>query len=188
MYVNEYLVRLITSTTVHTSEQKITETISNIKSEVFNDSVILYGDTHKLLNIFKDNFKFIEAAGGIIQNKRNNYLFIVRWNKWDLPKGKLDKGETPKEAAIREVCEETGIKWPEIDKELESTFHIYFAYDNWFLKKTYWYKMYTNENTELIPAEDEDITEVVWMNTEEAKNALSNSYGSLKDTFMYLFD
>ena len=51
----------------------------------------------------------IIAAGGLVTNENNELLMIFRRGKWDLPKGKLDKGETIEECAIREVEEETGI-------------------------------------------------------------------------------
>jgi 8-oxo-dGTP pyrophosphatase MutT (NUDIX family) len=51
----------------------------------------------------------IKAGGGIVVNEQNEVLLIYRRGKWDLPKGKLDDGETIEECALREVKEETGL-------------------------------------------------------------------------------
>src|SRR5258707_11976843 len=52
------------------------------------------------------------AAGGIVLRSGETPLIAVvrlrKRNEWVLPKGKLDDGETPREAAVREVVEETG--------------------------------------------------------------------------------
>ncbi len=54
----------------------------------------------------------VVAAGGIVLRREKIPLFaVVRLRKrdeWVLPKGKLDDGETPRDAAEREVLEETG--------------------------------------------------------------------------------
>jgi len=55
--------------------------------------------------------KLIMAAGGILE--RDGQILLVqrpRYEDWSLPKGKLDRGETPLQAAIREVREETGYR------------------------------------------------------------------------------
>lgn len=55
-----------------------------------------------------------KSAGAVIFYKEQNtikYLLLhYRARHWDLPKGHIEKGEKPKEAAEREVQEETGIK------------------------------------------------------------------------------
>jgi 8-oxo-dGTP diphosphatase len=52
------------------------------------------------------------AAGGIVLRRGATPLIAIvrqrKRNEWVLPKGKLDDGETPKDAAYREVLEETG--------------------------------------------------------------------------------
>ena len=55
----------------------------------------------ELWDLFKSQFKWIEAAGGVVLNDTNEILLIYRLDKWDLPKGKLEKGEEPNEAAIK---------------------------------------------------------------------------------------
>ncbi|MFO7673536.1 MAG: NUDIX domain-containing protein, partial [Lutibacter sp.] len=74
---------------------------------------------------FQTYFKSQKAAGGKVLNANNEVLFIYRFNKWDLPKGKLDKGESIFACAIREVEEECGITNLQVIKPLETTYHIY---------------------------------------------------------------
>ena len=60
------------------------------------DSVVVQNDDFdSLMELFKAEFTYIEAAGGFIENEDGEYLFIFRREKWDLPKGKLELGETP---------------------------------------------------------------------------------------------
>jgi 8-oxo-dGTP pyrophosphatase MutT (NUDIX family) len=130
-------------------------------------------------NKFKKNFKFIYAAGGLIQ-KDGKYLFIYRLNKWDLPKGKLEMGEEPKEAAIRECEEECGISNLTIINELESTYHIYAYKGTYALKQTFWYSMSTNYQGVLIPQTEEGISNVEWLSQEEIDTkVISNTYPAI---------
>jgi 8-oxo-dGTP pyrophosphatase MutT (NUDIX family) len=130
-------------------------------------------------NKFKKNFKFIYAAGGLIQ-KDGKYLFIYRLNKWDLPKGKLEMGEEPKEAAIRECEEECGISNLTIINELESTYHIYAYKGTYALKQTFWYSMSTNYQGVLIPQTEEGISNVEWLSLEEIDTkVISNTYPAI---------
>ncbi len=136
----------------------------------------------KMFRDFTGCFKLIRAAGGLVMNAENNYLFIKRFGLWDLPKGKMEKGEEPEEAAIREVEEETGVKGLGVTDELPATYHIYLHKERYVLKKTFWYRMRTEYEGILSPQLKEDITEAVWLSREESKKALSESYRSLNET------
>lgn len=127
-------------------------------------SITLYAeDYEKLVMDFFSLFKLIEAAGGLVLNPAGEILFIYRRGFWDLPKGKIDKGESPPEAAVREVREETGLKQLDLGPELKVTYHTYREKDGRrILKRTYWYEMKTEE-LELHPQAEEDIEEAVWM-------------------------
>lgn len=129
----------------------------------------------------KDYFHYIEAAGGFIQ-KENKFLFIRRHNKWDLPKGKLEKDETIEHAAIRECEEECGVYGLKIVKRLNSTFHIYRYKKGFALKQSYWFYMITDYAQKLIPQNEEDITEVDWFDKETIENKL------LKDSYYTIVD
>lgn len=60
--------------------------------------------------------KTVEAAGGVVLRDREGggvEVLVVhrpRYDDWSLPKGKLDRGETFEQAAVREVLEETGMR------------------------------------------------------------------------------
>ncbi len=141
-----------------------------------------YGmEPETMLNFLKEFYSYVEAAGGIVRNDKDEYLFIKRFGIWDLPKGKLEKSETPQAAALREVEEETGIKEPALVKPLVNTWHIYPWKEKTVLKKTYWYLMKSNFKGTLTPQTKEDITLAQWLSREEAIDALKSSYRSLSE-------
>ncbi|WP_346858754.1 NUDIX domain-containing protein [uncultured Draconibacterium sp.] len=148
------------------------------------ESVLEHDKPEQLLKNFKSAFINVDAAGGIVR-RNNKLLFIFRNGKWDLPKGKIDKGETPAKAAIREVEEECGISGHTIVKKLPSTFHIYKSpykksFGKWIFKETFWYEMdYRGENNG-IPQLDEGISEVRWFKKNELNEVLENTYENLK--------
>ncbi|MCK4662510.1 MAG: NUDIX domain-containing protein [Bacteroidales bacterium] len=130
---------------------------------------------------FLSYFKIIEAAGGLVKNNDGHVLIIERYNKWDLPKGKINKNESIKDAAKREVSEECGITNLEITKELQATFHTYRLEEQRILKKTYWFEMKYTGNEELIPQKKENITKAKWHNISELDEVINNTYLSIID-------
>lgn len=126
-------------------------------------------------------FTRIEAAGGIVRNQKTEYLFIKRLGIWDLPKGKLHKGEPIQDGALREVTEETGLTNLKITQQLPSTFHIYTdRKGREILKETYWFEMMCTKEQQLVPQLEEDITEVKWFQPSELRIATQNTYASLR--------
>jgi 8-oxo-dGTP pyrophosphatase MutT (NUDIX family) len=146
-----------------------------------NQLVFLNKNVKSTFKSFADNFKVIEAAGGLIRNQQNHYLFIYRNGKWDLPKGKLDKGETPRKAAVRECEEECGINKLKIISPLDPTFHIYEMKGKLILKKTHWYRMDSLFEGKLIPQKEEGITKVVWADAEGIKRVKKNTFMNIID-------
>ena len=133
-------------------------------------------------NSFKKNFKIILAAGGVGFNTEKELLVIHRIGKWDLPKGKLEEGESISACAIREVEEECGVGDLEIIKELTSTFHCYKTRKGtWVLKRTYWYEMKTSYLDRLIPQLEEGIDAVEWADFERVSEIKKNTYNSIKE-------
>jgi 8-oxo-dGTP pyrophosphatase MutT (NUDIX family) len=123
----------------------------------------------------------IEAAGGLVKNKAGNYLFIYRNDKWDLPKGKLEKGEKKKEGAVREVEEECGIGIDKAGKKIISTYHTYIFKGEVVLKKTYWYSMKYKGDEQLKPQLEEGITDVKWFNKGHMEDIKNNTFPSILD-------
>jgi 8-oxo-dGTP pyrophosphatase MutT (NUDIX family) len=155
--------------------------LHEIKKEEFHAGVMLDKDLDKLKKEFFKHFTLIEAAGGIVQNNKKEILFIYRLDKWDLPKGKMEKHEKPGECAIREVEEETGVTQLTIKKKLGETYHTYDAYGKHFLKTTYWYHMTCAGEQKLVPQTEEDITAIKWIDKKNIKEPLANTYPSIKD-------
>lgn len=124
---------------------------------------ILAADVKKLKTDFFSQFKLVEAAGGLVTRPDGQVLFIKRRGHWDLPKGKIETGETKKVSALREVKEETGLTEVRIIKKLMTTYHIYHGQTNHrrILKPSYWYLMHT-PGGKVIPQVEEDIELVEW--------------------------
>jgi 8-oxo-dGTP pyrophosphatase MutT (NUDIX family) len=136
----------------------------------------------QFINYFKKELLVIEAGGGIVVNEYNEILFIYRNEKWDLPKGKLEQNEDIALCAIREVEEETGCTQLEIVDFVRHTYHIYKLNNRYVLKQTHWFKMSAPKQN-LIPQTEEGITAVQWMNAEEVKKALENTYDNIVELF-----
>lgn len=142
--------------------------------------VHVVGDVEKNWKRFVKQFKVIEAAGGVVLNEQDEWLFIHRLGKWDLPKGKLEKGEKPKEAATREVSEECGIPEPAIVAHITDSYHVYPLNGKRILKRTYWYLMRSTAHTGLVAQAEEGITDVRWVNTNQVAVVAADSYGSIR--------
>jgi len=139
----------------------------------------------ELIALFKD-YKFIEAAGGIVVHN-GKYLFIKRLGVWDIPKGKLDKNESPEHAAVREIEEECGIRQPKLISKLVDTFHTYEHKGKWVLKKTYWYLLESTEKKlNLVPQTEEDITEVKLFDKNQFLTIKSETYLSILEVIQAL--
>ena len=131
---------------------------------------------------FQKYFKIIEAAGGVVKNTENKKLFIYRLDKWDLPKGKIEKGEGIRDAALREVEEECGINNLTINNALPETFHIYKHKEKMIFKRTYWFDMSSDFEGELVPQLEENITKVEWLTDAQIEEkVLKNTYASINE-------
>lgn len=125
----------------------------------------------------KSRFSIVKAAGGIVV-KDDKILLIYRLKKWDLPKGKLEKKETNKEGAVREVEEETGVKVM-LGEKITATWHTYIRNKKFVLKRTYWYMMDCLDDANMAPQESESIEQVKWMTADEVTEAMTNSYRTI---------
>tara|TARA_B100001142_G_C14324215_1_gene651631 strand:+ start:856 stop:1326 length:471 start_codon:yes stop_codon:yes gene_type:complete len=136
-------------------------------------------------NDFCLEYSLINAAGGLVYNSNNQLLMIFRNGKWDLPKGKLELGESIEECAIREVEEECGVNNLEIVTQLETTYHTYDISGEAILKRTYWFKMHANCTNQPKPQINEGITRVEWVEEQDVLIRIENSYGNIKDLLLH---
>ena len=127
---------------------------------------------------FKKKFKIIEASGGIVKNKEDEVLFIYRNDKWDLPKGKIESGETRIEAALREVAEECGFDKLESGEFIATTYHLYSENNQEILKVSFWYDMFSDQ-TDLAPQLEEGITALKWVREKDFPSVLCNTYPNI---------
>ena len=160
--------------------------ITYIERNPILKEVYIFGeDSTKLLDDFKVHYQFLTAAGGMVLNKEQKVLMIYRHDRWDLPKGKREKGEDIENTAIREVEEETGIDQLSIDKHLVNTFHTFIKSGygkraKRVLKETHWYLMNCKSPNQGIPQTEEGISKVEWVPLDTVKTYMDQTYSSIK--------
>ena len=166
----------------------VEEIQTGLKNFIESDYTDLYIEIdHESIfyEVFGDH-KLVEAAGGLVQQK-NRFLFIKRHGVWDIPKGKLEKGESPKDGAVREIIEECNVDKPTVKKHLTDTWHTYEMNGKKYLKKTYWYLLKSGgTDANIAPQEEEGISEVVYMPKKAFDAVKKNTYGSIKDVLKAL--
>ncbi len=163
------------------STSAINSLLHEINKPQFHAGLIYDKDFLKLKSAFFKHFTLIKAAGGLVKNGAGEILLILRRGKWDLPKGKLDKGETLEACALREVSEETGLKNLELGQLIQITFHTYSLFGKHILKETHWYAMTAKGKESLVPQTEEDITEIRWAKKTELKKYLSNTFETIAE-------
>ena len=130
----------------------------------------------------------IIAAGGIVKNENGEILLQLRKGKWDLPKGKLDKGESIEECAVREVEEETGLKNVQLGELIGTTLHNYTEKGVEIEKETFWYDMRVTGEQKLVPQVEEDIHDLKWVRERDLCPFLKNTYDNIIDIVEKYFD
>ena len=158
----------------------VTQIIKALKSSK-NSKVFLYHkDTDKLWKGFIKKFPIVEAAGGLVKRTDNKLLFIFRNNKWDLPKGGVEKKELIIDAAIREVTEETGVGDIIVEKKISETYHIFKKGKRFRLKKTYWFKMSTTYMGKTNPQTEEGIEKTKWVSNKNIEDILNDAFENIR--------
>jgi 8-oxo-dGTP pyrophosphatase MutT (NUDIX family) len=130
---------------------------------------------------FVEEYTVIQAAGGLVFNKEGELLTIKRNGSWDMPKGKIEKHEDQRAAALREVMEETGLNMINISEKVGETYHAYFEDEATMLKETHWYFMNAYGKNKLKPQEEEGISEVKWASTDWFRSPEFTTYQSIHD-------
>jgi len=161
--------------------------IEQLIIKMFNNKIkkayLYHPDEKEILDKVKEKIPVKKAGGGKVYNKKGEVLFIFRNGKWDLPKGGLIKGEVIEECSVREVIEETGVHDLVITNKLQKTYHVFKRNGVYRLKITHWFEMTTTFEGIPIPQENEGIEKVAWLNQEQIKEALTNSYENIKLLF-----
>lgn len=141
---------------------------------------LIHPDKNQLLPELFKLLPMIRAAGGKVIHENKKVLFIYRNDKWDLPKGRIEKNESLEKAAMREIEEETGVSNLSITRPLQTTYHIFKRNGKHALKETFWFEMKTNFKGNLVPETSEGITSVEWLDNSQIEKVLSNSYANIK--------
>ena len=161
--------------------------IEQLIIKIFQNKVqkayLYHPDEKIILKMMKEKIPVCKAGGGLVYNKEGHALFIFRNGKWDLPKGGMEKNEKITATAIREVEEETGVGDLSISCDLQKTYHVFKRNGKYKLKITQWYEMQSTFEGPTIPQTKEGIEKAVWLNPEQIKEALNNSYENIKLLF-----
>ena len=158
-------------------KKSLDEIISLVKKH--HKIFLFHKNSEKLVSTFQKKIKVVKAGGGIVKNTNDETLFIYRRNKWDLPKGKMDKGETIDQTALREVKEETGIKNLSIIDFKMNTYHVFKKGKEYRLKETSWFNMLSTHVGSFSPESKEGITKVVWKSNKKIKK-IKNTFPNIK--------
>ena len=158
----------------------VAQTICDMEATGTHAVILLTNETERWWEVFSRHFETITAGGGIVFNPNQELLFIFRRKKWDLPKGKLDAGETIEACAVREVQEETGIQNVVIRKYFDTTYHVYEEVGKKILKKTVWFVMDADDNQSLMPQTEEDIEELAWLPESVWDKVVENTFPSIR--------
>ena len=140
-------------------------------------------DTEAMYRRICAEFKEVNAGGGLVSNRRGDFLIISRNGLWDLPKGHQDPGEDIDVTALREVQEDTGINELELRGLICVTDHCYIRDGIWHLKHTWWYDMLYTDPTDLTPQREEDISKAAWVAKSSLPMFLQNTYPSIVEVF-----
>lgn len=134
----------------------------------------------RLLQYVKERYIFVKAAGGLVHDDKGRKLLMLRNERYDLPKGKVEPGETLAQAALRETNEETGLSGLSLGKLRLKTYHIYNLYGGWHFKQTTWYDMYHSGEQTMVPQQEEGISQVEWVDEELWRQRLMGSYSTMR--------
>jgi 8-oxo-dGTP pyrophosphatase MutT (NUDIX family) len=163
------------------SHPAVNSMIHEMRQPKVHAGIFVHKDLEELRKAFWKKFLLVKAGGGLVRNGEEKYLFMFRRGVWDLPKGKLDPGETIEHCAIREVMEETGIEGVIMEGPLLITYHTYDESGKHILKETHWFRMQAPAPGELTPQLEEQITELRWVDADGMKVLLRNTFPSIKD-------
>ena len=157
------------------------EALRSLEQTDAKGAIITDNSGERLLAQLHSLYPIIDAGGGVTYNESGHILMIFRRGKWDLPKGKLDDGESIEECAVREVSEETGLKDIILEEKITETYHIYEQSNRQLLKRTAWYRMKGSSLQLLEPQKAENIIEARWVRHDELGKLAEQSYEAVRE-------
>lgn len=163
------------------SHPAVNSMIHEMRQSKVHAGIFIHSNLEELRKAFWKKFLLVKAGGGLVRNGEGRWLFMLRRGCWDLPKGKLDPGETIEHCALREVGEETGLKGVKLEGPLLVTYHTYDESGKHILKETHWFRMNVADGGAMKPQQEEQITELRWVDKEEMKVLLRNTFPSVVD-------
>jgi 8-oxo-dGTP pyrophosphatase MutT (NUDIX family) len=163
------------------SHPAVNSMVHEMRQAKVHAGIFLHSDLEELRKAVWKKFLLVKAGGGLVRNGEGRYLFMLRRGIWDLPKGKLDPGETIEQCAVREVGEETGLKGVKLDGPLLITYHTYDESGKHILKETHWFRMSVSDTVGLKPQLEEQITDLRWVGPDEFNGVLSHTFPSIRD-------
>jgi 8-oxo-dGTP pyrophosphatase MutT (NUDIX family) len=163
------------------SHPAVNSMIHEMRQAKVHAGIFIHSDLEELRKAVWKKFLLVKAGGGLVRNGDGKYLFIFRRGIWDLPKGKLDPGETIEQCAVREVGEETGLRVVQLEAPLLVTYHTYDENGKHILKASHWFRMTASDMAGLKPQQEEQITELRWVGGEAMQVLLRNTFPSIRD-------
>ena len=122
------------------------------------------------------------SAGGVVMHAGEDgprYLLIRdSYGNWGFPKGHLENGERPEDAALREVREETGLDHVRLRAPIH-TIDWYFRFRGRLIHKVCHFYLMVTELADTSPQRSEGITACRWEAYEEAAQLVS--YANARD-------
>jgi 8-oxo-dGTP pyrophosphatase MutT (NUDIX family) len=160
--------------------------LHEIAKPEFHAGILFNKDLDNLKKVFFKHFSIVTAAGGLVSNTNEDILMIFRRGKWDLPKGKLDDGETIEQCAVREVQEETGLNNISLGEKIITTYHTYTEFGKHILKESHWYRMKSTTDQKLVPQTEEHITDIKWIRRSDLKKYTPKTYRTIVEVLDHL--
>lgn len=163
------------------SPHAVNAMIHEMQQPGIHAGILVHSALEELKKAVWKKFTVLQAGGGLVYRSSGEVLMIFRRGKWDLPKGKREKGESLEACAVREVEEETGIAGIRLVSHLLTTYHTYHESGKFILKESWWYKMESNDDRSLVPQTEEDIAEATWLSPAALDTPMQNTFPSIKD-------
>lgn len=170
-------------------EEDVQDVLEYLESSPFHSKAVLHGASKaSIYNNLNQQCELLQASGGVVWNDLGQVLLIFRHNHWDLPKGKIEKGESKEAAALREVKEECGVGELSLNNYFTTSYHTYWRKQTRMLKQTFWYEMSCNDKGSIKPQTMEGITDVKWADQSAIQKAIKQTFPNLQEVLESVLD